>query len=134
MLGSARTATILPVTDYERASEFYSKQLGLSPAGEAPDGQRLFSVGGGDFISLRQMPAGTQSSNTVMSFEVDDIGSEIKDLEAHGVTFQDLDGPDLKTIDHIAYMGAEMAAWFTDPDGNVLCLHQASPGQQPGSR
>jgi predicted enzyme related to lactoylglutathione lyase len=133
MLGTARTATILPVTDYDRASEFYGKQLGLSPAGVAPDGQRLFSVGAGDMISLRQMPAGAQSKNTVMSFEVDDIGSEIRDLESHGVVFQDIDTPDLKTVDHIAYMGSEMAAWFSDPDGNVLCLHQNTP-QQRGSR
>lgn len=133
MLSSARTATILPVTDYERASEFYGKQLGLSPAGVAPDGQRVFSVGGGDMISLRQMPAGAQSENTVLSFEVDDIKHEIQDLESHGVVFQDIDTPDLKTIDHIAYMGSEMAAWFSDPDGNVLCLHQLASEQRGSS-
>ena len=32
--------------------------------------------------------------------------------------------PELTTVDHVAVMGAEKAAWFKDPTGNVLCLHQ----------
>ena len=45
-------------------------------------------------------------------------------LEQRGVVFDDYDLPDLKTVDHVCVMGAEKAAWFKDPDGNVLCLHQ----------
>jgi hypothetical protein len=41
------------------------------------------------------------------------------------VSFEDYDLPDLHTEGHIATMGSEKAAWFLDPDGNVLCLHQA---------
>jgi hypothetical protein len=59
-----------------------------------------------------------------MSFEVDDVTAEIRDLEGRGVVFEDYDLPDLKTVDHVAEMGSERAAWFKDPDGNVLCLHQ----------
>ena len=40
------------------------------------------------------------------------------------MVFEDYDLPDLKTVDHVCVMGAEKAAWFKDPDGNVLCLHQ----------
>ena len=59
-----------------------------------------------------------------MSFEVDDITSEISALEGRGVVFEDYDLPELKTVDHVCVMGAERAAWFKDPAGNVLCLHQ----------
>jgi hypothetical protein len=58
-----------------------------------------------------------------MSFEVDDLESEIADLESRGVTFEDYDLPDLKTENHVATMGDEQAAWFMDPDGNILCVH-----------
>ena len=51
-------------------------------------------------------------------------GVEISDLESRGVTFEDYDMPGIKTVDHIAEMGEDKAAWFTDPDGNILCLHQ----------
>jgi hypothetical protein len=30
----------------------------------------------------------------------------------------------LKTVNHIAELGSERAAWFNDSEGNVLCLHQ----------
>jgi hypothetical protein len=38
--------------------------------------------------------------------------------------FEDYDLPGLKTERHIATMGNEKAAWFKDPEGNILCLHQ----------
>ena len=44
--------------------------------------------------------------------------------EGHGVRFEDYDLPDLKTVNHICEMGDERAAWFSDPDGNILCLHE----------
>ena len=61
-------------------------------------------------------------------WEVDDVAAEIADLEGRGVVFEDYDLPDLKTVDHIAEMGGEKAAWFLDPDGNVLCLHEVVAG------
>lgn len=67
---------------------------------------------------------GAQSAHTVLTFEVEDITNEIKDLESRGVGFYDYDLPDLKTTDHVAVMGAEKAAWFADSEGNILCLHQ----------
>ena len=40
--------------------------------------------------------------------------------------FEDYDGPDLTTVDHVATMDGDTAAWFHDPDGNVLCIHHTS--------
>jgi hypothetical protein len=59
-----------------------------------------------------------------MSFEVADVAAEVQNLESHGVGFEDYDMPDLTTVDHMATMGNDKAAWFKDPDGNVLCVHQ----------
>ena len=30
----------------------------------------------------------------------------------------------LRTVDHVCVLGSQKAAWFEDPDGNVLCLHE----------
>ena len=49
-----------------------------------------------------------------------------QELEDKGVAFADYDLPDLKTVDHVCVLGAEKAAWFDDPDGNVLCLHETN--------
>ena len=72
------------------------------------------------------MPAeeGAQSPHTVLTFEVENISEEVKDLEGKGVGFLDYDLPDLKTVDHVASAESEKAAWFTDTEGNILCLHE----------
>ncbi|MDT7725826.1 MAG: hypothetical protein QOI21_2402 [Actinomycetota bacterium] len=123
MLTKTTITTMLPVADAERAGHFYADALGLRKSGAGSDGTLYFEAGAGA-IGLRPMEAGRQSSNTALSFEVSDIESEIHDLEAKGVRFQDYDSEDLKTERHIATMGSERAAWFTDTEGNVLCLHQ----------
>lgn len=124
MLTASRATTILPVTDPDRASRFYAEQLGLRPTGTAGDGTRMFEMGLGDALGLMPAEEGAQSAHTVISFEVADLTAEISELEGRGVRFEDYDLPDLKTVDHIAELGSEKAAWFHDSEGNVLCLHQ----------
>ncbi|GLZ34318.1 glyoxalase [Lentzea sp. NBRC 105346] len=124
MLTATRTTTMLPVSDPERASRFYSDQLGLKPIMTAPDGTRIFELGQGDALGLMPAEAGAQTKHTVLTWEVSDLEGEIKDLEGKGVKFEDYDLPDLKTVNHIAVMGSDRAAWFCDTEGNILCLHQ----------
>ena len=124
MLTKSMMTTMLPVTDMDRATRFYTEQLGLHLRTTGPDGGPIFDVGNGDAISLMPAEAGAQSKHTVLSFEVSDLAHEIRDLESHGVRFEDYDLPDLKTVDHIAEMGDVRAAWFCDSEGNILCLHQ----------
>jgi len=59
-----------------------------------------------------------------VSFEVPDIAAAIRDLAARGVVFHDYDLPGFRTVGHVCVLGAEKAAWFSDPEGNILCIHQ----------
>ncbi|HEY6354828.1 MAG TPA: hypothetical protein VIY30_10085 [Burkholderiaceae bacterium] len=52
-----------------------------------------------------------------------DIGRAITELKGRGVNFADYDFPGLKTVEHVCVLGSEKAAWFEDPEGNILCLH-----------
>jgi catechol 2,3-dioxygenase-like lactoylglutathione lyase family enzyme len=117
-------ALMLPVTDVDRARTFYTDTLGLDFAGTNDEGSAMYDLAGGASIVLLPRPDSRPSESTAMSFEIDDIAQEIGELEERGVVFEDYDMPDLTTVDHVAVMGAEKAAWFKDPDGNVLCLHQ----------
>jgi predicted enzyme related to lactoylglutathione lyase len=128
MLTSTRTTTMLPVSDADRASRFYQEKLGLRQIATGADGSRIFAAGTGDAIGLMPAEEGAQSKHTVLSFEVDDITEEVHELEDRGVSFEDYDMPDLKTVDHIAQMGDEKAAWFCDTEGNILCIHQVTGG------
>ncbi len=124
MLTATRTTTMLPVEDPERAGTFYADKLGLNPITTGPDGTRIFSLGQGDALGLMPAEKGAQTAHTVLSFEVPNLEDEISELEGRGVRFEDYDLPDFKTVNHIAVMGTERAAWFHDTEGNILCLHE----------
>jgi catechol 2,3-dioxygenase-like lactoylglutathione lyase family enzyme len=124
VLADALITTILQVRDRTAAVEFYRDRLGLAYSGSNSEGQEMFAVGGGSTLALMPTADAAPTGRTELSFEVADITAEIGELEGRGVTFADYDLPGLKTVDHVCVLGSEKAAWFEDPDGNVLCLHE----------
>ena len=124
MLTHAAVTTILPVRNLERARDYYEKRLGLTPVGLQQDGKFLFSLGDGGTLALIPKPEGTKAEHTAVSFEVEDVQQEVKELVKRGVVFEDYDLPGLKTVEHVCVLGSEKAAWFKDPEGNILCLHE----------
>jgi catechol 2,3-dioxygenase-like lactoylglutathione lyase family enzyme len=122
-LSGTTVSCILPVKDMARARGFYEQSLGLVPEGAKPDGKFVYRVGATE-IALFPRPEGTKATHTALSFRVDDIGAAVRALEERGVEFADYDLPGLKTVEHVCVLGAEKAAWFNDPEGNILCLHQ----------
>ncbi len=125
-LAESTVAVMLPITDPVRAKEFYAERLALPFDGTDNEGSLMFRLQGGSELVLRPLPPGAQSANTAMSFEVHDIAAEVAALEQSGVTFEDYDQPDFKTVNHILDSGNEKAAWFMDPDGNILCVHEVA--------
>lgn len=125
MLTNRPIVTVLPVTNLDRAKRFYEDSLGLRAAKEkAPPDAILFEGAQGSRLELLKRDRKVQSEHTALSFEVEDVEREVSDLERRGVRFEDYDMPGLKTERHIAKMNGGKAAWFKDPDGNVLCIHQ----------
>ena len=123
MLPCAQVTAMLPVKDLDRARRFYEQQLGLAAGSAKPDGKFVYRCAGTE-IALFPRPGGTKAEHTALSFKVDDIRASIRELEARGVRFADYDLPGLKTLEHVCVLGAEKAAWFQDPEGNILCLHE----------
>jgi predicted enzyme related to lactoylglutathione lyase len=123
MLATTRMTTIVPVADLGRAGRFYGEVLGLESKGSAGDGTVLFACASGA-IGLVQKPVPDPATHTTASFEVDDIAASIAQLTRRGIAFEDYDLPGLKTVDKVCVLGGEKAAWFKDPDGNILCLHE----------
>jgi catechol 2,3-dioxygenase-like lactoylglutathione lyase family enzyme len=114
---------MLPVRDLARARRFYEDKLRLKPVGLKPDGKFVYVCGGTE-IALFPKAEGTKAEHTALSFKVDDIRASIRDLKARGVVFADYDLPGFKTVEHVCVLGSERAAWFQDPEGNILCLHE----------
>ena len=123
MLDGGQVTVMLPVKDLARARRFYEVRLGLTPGGLKPDGKFVYQCGGTE-LALFPREGGTKADHTAISFRVDDIAQAVRDLQARGVKFADYDLPGLKTVDHVCVLGSEKAAWFEDPEGNILCLHE----------
>lgn len=129
MLGHSSVTTILPVVNVDRARRFYEDKLGVGPGERTAGGGLRYRTPDGSFeLSPRTEP--TRNPYTVMSFEVPDVVREVSELERRGVAFEDYDLPDLKTVGHVCVLGAEKAAWFKDPEGNILCVHEAARASQ----
>lgn len=124
MLSGSAITTILQVRDGQAAVEFYRDRLGLQYLGTNSEGQELFAAGNGSTLALMPSAAAQPTGSTELSFEVGDIATEIGELSRRGVQFADYDLPGLKTVEHVCVLGSQKAAWFEDPTGNVLCLHE----------
>jgi catechol 2,3-dioxygenase-like lactoylglutathione lyase family enzyme len=122
-LNESSVSVMLPISDPDRAQRFYTDQLDLPYEGTNEEGSLMYRLSGGTQLMLLPRPDEKPLTSTAMSFEVADLEQEIADLEGRGVAFEDYDLPGMKTEGHIATMGDAKAAWFLDPDGNVLCVH-----------
>lgn len=123
MFENTKTMVMLPVRDVERARRFYTDKLGLKAKGKTAEGGTVVEANG-SAIALTPWPDAKPSSHTVLAFEVRDVQSSVSDLEGRGITFDDYDMPEYKRTGHVHVRGKEKAAWFKDPEGNVLCVHQ----------
>lgn len=123
VLVSTQVTCMLPVMDMARARRYYEEALGLVPLGAKPDGKFIYRCAGTE-LALFPKTEGTKAEHTAVSFKVADIAAAIAELKIRGVVFDDYDLPDFKTVEHVCVLGSERAAWFRDPEGNILCLHE----------
>ncbi len=122
MDGATMVVATIPVSDLDRARSFYGSTLGLTFLWDNPASIR-FRCGDVSELSVFRRPA-TETQHTLAHFEVADIETTVRELEAKGVTFVDYDEGPLQTTGHIAQLGPSRGAWFRDPDGNFLGLRQ----------
>ena len=125
MLGNAQAAATIAVNDSNAAKAFYRDKLGLKIAQELGPETFVCAAGNGSMILIYHRPNHLPSAATVLSLQVDDLAAEMADLGSRGVRFEDYDIPGLKTENGVATMpGGAKAAWFTDPDGNIISIAQ----------
>ena len=122
MLGKRDATPMIAVKDLDRARKFYEETLGLE-AREEMGGEVLTVKSGRTPIAIyRSEFAGTNKA-TALTFDVDDIESEVRELKDKGIFFEhyDLEGLTPKG-DIYEGGGGFKTAWFKDPDGNILSL------------
>jgi catechol 2,3-dioxygenase-like lactoylglutathione lyase family enzyme len=121
MLKDGIAQATLPVADLERAKGFWAK-VGLSPTTELPGGI-VYNASGSSFtVYPTRNP--NRGGHTQLHFRVSDIESEVADLKAKGIAFEEYDFPALKTENSIATTDSGKGAWFKDEDGNTIGIFQ----------
>jgi catechol 2,3-dioxygenase-like lactoylglutathione lyase family enzyme len=106
----------VPTSDFEAASAFYGGVLGLrcsSRYGRVPGGE--FETGTLTLQVIEAAAIGRElhPSRNPIALHVDDVAAARAELEGRGVRFA------AETLDS----GVCHMAFFTDPDGNALMLH-----------
>ena len=121
MLGDAAVHPVLLSKDLEQTRAFYHDKLGLEIIVEYEYAIH-FRCGGGTKIAVSKSTTGTSDSQTQIAWEVEDLRRELDELRSRGVTIEDYDLPDLKTVDGIADVGFAWMAWIIDPGKNALAI------------
>ena len=123
MLGKADATPMIAVKDLDRARKFYEETLGFQAQEEWGEGVTLKS--GGTAVNVYKSEFAGTNKATALTFDVDDIEAEVKELKGKGVFFEKYDLPGLEPRGDL-YVGEGMkTAWFKDPDGNILSLIEA---------
>ena len=123
MLADNQAIATIPVRDVERARSFYTDMLGLTPA-DVKAGATTFTSGGVKLLVYESNQAGTNKA-TAATWAVSDVDAVVAELKKKGVAFErydDLPGMAMKGDVHVNPGGDMKAAWFKDPDGNILSI------------
>jgi len=123
MLNHREPYSVLPARDLARARAFYRDVLGMEPEEEREFGLVYRAPSGAVILLYETDNAGT-AQNTAMGWFTDDLDADMTSLRARGVTFADYDLPGLSTENGVVTSSEDRAAWFTDSEGNILCVSQ----------
>ena len=125
MLQDAPIYAYFPATDVARARAFYEQKLGLKPKAEVAGGI-VYEFANGTGAYLYETPNAGTSKASQAFWEVKDIEREVLALRERGVTFERYDEvPGKRSADgYVVEDGGAKAAWFKDPDGNILAVIQ----------
>jgi catechol 2,3-dioxygenase-like lactoylglutathione lyase family enzyme len=118
MLNEGTVFATVAVKELAKSKEFYSNTLGLKQVDENPGGV-TYSSGSGKLFIYESPNAGTNQA-TCASWQVSDVESVVSELAGKGVTFEHYDMPGGTREGDVHSMGGMKAAWFKDPDGNIL--------------
>jgi catechol 2,3-dioxygenase-like lactoylglutathione lyase family enzyme len=120
MLGDATVFATIAVRDAQLAKDFYQNTLGLHLVDENAAGC-MYESGSGKLFVYQSPTAGT-SQATSAAWDVENIEDVVADLQQRGVVFEQYDIPDADVDGYVYTLGPQKAAWFKDPDGNILSI------------
>jgi predicted enzyme related to lactoylglutathione lyase len=112
------------VDDLEKAKQFYGETLGL-PVSDTPHGLLSINLAGGRDTVVYEKADFVPATYTILNFEVDDAEATVDELNSRGVEMERYEGFDQDGKGIVRAEGLPTGAWFTDPAGNIILLHES---------
>jgi catechol 2,3-dioxygenase-like lactoylglutathione lyase family enzyme len=122
MLANKDAATNLAVRNLKTAKKFYEGTLGLKPVGKQGEHLVAYRSGGSTLLVYESEYAGTNKATALTWTVGDDVEGMVSALKAKGVSFEHYDLPGMTRKGDVHVAGGMKAAWFKDPDGNILSI------------
>jgi catechol 2,3-dioxygenase-like lactoylglutathione lyase family enzyme len=122
MLGDKEAVATLAVKDLDAARKFYEGKLGLQPVNTQGSEAVTYRSGRSTVMVYRSQYAGTNKATGANWLVGKDIETIVAALAERGVPFEHYDLPAMTRTGHIHSAGEFKAAWFKDPDGNIIAL------------
>ena len=124
MLKESTIFTTIPVSHLEVAKEFYSDKLGLKQIPDPSNHGYMFEARNGTKLFIYRKDSWVKDDHVIAAFFVDNIEEAVSELTKIGVLIEK-EMPEVELNEQgIASTEYEKAAWFKDPDGNMLSLSQ----------
>jgi catechol 2,3-dioxygenase-like lactoylglutathione lyase family enzyme len=126
MFETAKAYSGFATDDIEKARDFYGGTLDLEVSELFPGGLMLNLPGGRDTL-IYQKPDFSPATYTMLNFEVPDIEAAVDELNSRGIEMERYEGFDQDEKGISRAPDTPVGAWFTDPAGNILCVHEPMP-------
>jgi catechol 2,3-dioxygenase-like lactoylglutathione lyase family enzyme len=124
MLADTKAYSGFAVDDLDKAREFYSETLGLNTTLlDEENGLMTLHLAGDRDTLIYAKPDFSPATYTILNFPVGDVEAAVDELSSRGVEFERYDGVE-QDEKGIARNGGPVIAWFKDPAGNILAVHE----------
>lgn len=125
MLADKDAMATVAVKDLATARKFYEGPLRLQRAGSEDTGVVIYRSGNSTIVVYESQYAGTNRATTVTWGVGDEFDAVVQALREAGVAFEHYDLPGGRRDGDVHSFGDFKAAWFKDPDGNILHINSA---------
>jgi catechol 2,3-dioxygenase-like lactoylglutathione lyase family enzyme len=122
MLSGHDAMATVAVRDLAAAKQFYEGILGLEALESSP-GVSVYRSGDARVVVYASEHAGTNRATSVTWGLGDAMDDVVRRLSEAGVSFEHYDLPGLTREGDVHVADGFRAAWFRDPDGNILHIN-----------
>jgi catechol-2,3-dioxygenase len=120
-LPESEAVATIGVKDVKNARKFYEEKLGFEPEDVREDDVVTYSSGSSKIYVYKSDFAGTNKA-TAVTWVVNDVDALVSALNRKGVAFEHYEMPGMTLEGDVHVAGEMRAAWFKDPDGNILAV------------